>query len=80
MAESRRSTGPDPGDLKGARILVVEARFYDDIADVLLAGCDEDGVRDVEPKPELIEEHGRAPSPGAEQGGEEMVPVERTLP
>ena len=27
------------GDLKGARILVVEARFYDDIADTLLAGA-----------------------------------------
>ena len=39
MAEPRRSADPDPGDLKGARILVVEARFYDDIADTLLAGA-----------------------------------------
>jgi len=39
MAEPRRSIGADPGDLKGARILLVEARFYDDIADVLLAGA-----------------------------------------
>ena len=39
MAEPRRQTGADPGDLKGARILVVEARFYDDIADALLAGA-----------------------------------------
>jgi 6,7-dimethyl-8-ribityllumazine synthase len=39
MAEPRRSTGADPGDPKGARILVVEARFYDDIADELLKGA-----------------------------------------
>jgi 6,7-dimethyl-8-ribityllumazine synthase len=36
MAEPRRSTDQDPGDLKGARILVVEARFYEDISDELL--------------------------------------------
>jgi 6,7-dimethyl-8-ribityllumazine synthase len=39
MAEPRRSAGKDAGDLKGARILVVEARFYEDIADALLAGA-----------------------------------------
>jgi 6,7-dimethyl-8-ribityllumazine synthase len=39
MAEPRRSSGADDGEVKGARILVVEARFYDDIADALLAGC-----------------------------------------
>jgi 6,7-dimethyl-8-ribityllumazine synthase len=39
MAEPRRSGGEDPGDLRGARVLVVEARFYDDIADALLAGA-----------------------------------------
>jgi 6,7-dimethyl-8-ribityllumazine synthase len=39
MAEPRRSSGAEEGDLKGARILVVEARFYEDIADALLAGC-----------------------------------------
>ena len=39
MAEPRRSTGQDAGDVKGARILVVEARFYDDIADALLKGA-----------------------------------------
>ena len=48
MAEPRRSTTADPGDLKGARILIVEARFYDDIADELLKGAmrvlDEAGV------------------------------------
>jgi 6,7-dimethyl-8-ribityllumazine synthase len=44
MAEPRRSIGGDAsdrdfGDLAGARILVVEARFYEDIADALLAGA-----------------------------------------
>jgi 6,7-dimethyl-8-ribityllumazine synthase len=44
MAEQRRSAGnhaSDHGsdDLSGARILIVEARFYEDIADALLAGA-----------------------------------------
>jgi 6,7-dimethyl-8-ribityllumazine synthase len=44
MAEPRRSASTDPGardtsDLAGARILIVEARFYEDIADALLAGA-----------------------------------------
>src|SRR3954468_16835556 len=44
MAEPRRSTAKDASgraasDLKGARILVVEARFDEDIADALLAGA-----------------------------------------
>jgi 6,7-dimethyl-8-ribityllumazine synthase len=39
MAEPRRTAGSDKGDPKGARILIVEARFYDDIADALLAGA-----------------------------------------
>jgi 6,7-dimethyl-8-ribityllumazine synthase len=39
MAEPRRSVGKDAGDLNGARILIVEARFYEDIADALLAGA-----------------------------------------
>jgi 6,7-dimethyl-8-ribityllumazine synthase len=39
MARARRSTRREEGDLAGARILVVEARFYDDIADALLAGA-----------------------------------------
>jgi 6,7-dimethyl-8-ribityllumazine synthase len=48
MAEPRRTHEPDKGDLKGARVLIVEARFYDDIADELLKGAtrvlDEAGV------------------------------------
>jgi 6,7-dimethyl-8-ribityllumazine synthase len=39
MAEPRRAAANDTGDLTGARILVVEARFYEDIADALLAGA-----------------------------------------
>lgn len=43
MAKPRRSATQDDGKLDGkledARILVVEARFYDDIADLLLAGA-----------------------------------------
>ena len=39
MAEPRRSAVADSGDLNGVRMLVVEARFYDDIADALLAGA-----------------------------------------
>jgi len=39
MAEPRRAAGADAGDLKGARILIIEARFYEDIADALLKGA-----------------------------------------
>jgi 6,7-dimethyl-8-ribityllumazine synthase len=39
MAEPRRGAGIDNEEVKGARILLVEARFYDDIADALLAGA-----------------------------------------
>ena len=50
MAGPRRGKS-EKGDVKGARILVVEARFYDDIADLLLAGAtkvlDEAGVEVV---------------------------------
>ena len=38
MAGPRRG-GRNGKDGKGARILIVEARFYDDIADALLAGA-----------------------------------------
>src|SRR5437870_4555661 len=39
MAEPRRASSTDQGDLKGVRILLVEARFYDDIADALIEGA-----------------------------------------
>ena len=39
MAEPRRPASEKTGDLADAHILIVEARFYDDIADALLAGA-----------------------------------------
>src|SRR5215469_2400994 len=39
MAEPRRAQGEPSLAVAGARILVVEARFYDDIADALLTGA-----------------------------------------
>ena len=39
MAEARRSADEGASELKGARILIVEARFYEDIADALFAGA-----------------------------------------
>ena len=39
MAKPRRGAKAAKGDVAGARILVVEARFYDDIADELLKGA-----------------------------------------
>jgi 6,7-dimethyl-8-ribityllumazine synthase len=39
MAEPRRATSKDAGDLEGARVVLVEARFYEDIGDALLAGA-----------------------------------------
>jgi 6,7-dimethyl-8-ribityllumazine synthase len=39
MAAPKRKPGSKTAKPSGARILVVEARFYHDIADALLAGC-----------------------------------------
>jgi len=39
MAGPRKAASKDEGTLKGARMLVVEARYYDGIADALLAGA-----------------------------------------
>jgi 6,7-dimethyl-8-ribityllumazine synthase len=39
MAEPRRDQDDETRDLTGARILIVEARFYNDIADELLKGA-----------------------------------------
>jgi 6,7-dimethyl-8-ribityllumazine synthase len=39
MAAPKRKPGSKTEKPAGARILVVEARFYNDIADALLAGC-----------------------------------------
>jgi 6,7-dimethyl-8-ribityllumazine synthase len=39
MAEARRAQSGDRTDLSGARALIVEARFYDDIQDALMEGA-----------------------------------------
>ena len=39
MAEARRASFKDQSDISGARALIVEARFYDDIQDALLEGA-----------------------------------------
>ncbi|MCO5131330.1 MAG: 6,7-dimethyl-8-ribityllumazine synthase [Xanthobacteraceae bacterium] len=39
MADARRAPLTDRTDLRGARALIVEARFYDDIQDALLQGA-----------------------------------------
>src|SRR3974390_1895032 len=39
MAGPRRAIRKDEGVLEGARILVVEGRYYEDVADALLAGA-----------------------------------------
>jgi 6,7-dimethyl-8-ribityllumazine synthase len=39
MADARRAELKDQTDISGARALVVEARFYDDIQDALLEGA-----------------------------------------
>ncbi|MFE1602796.1 6,7-dimethyl-8-ribityllumazine synthase [Methylobacterium sp. ID0610] len=41
MVTPRRDSGSDRPSLKDARVLVVEARYYDDIADELLRGATE---------------------------------------
>jgi 6,7-dimethyl-8-ribityllumazine synthase len=39
MADARRAPLKDKTDISGARALIVEARFYDDIQDALLEGA-----------------------------------------
>jgi 6,7-dimethyl-8-ribityllumazine synthase len=39
MATPRRAQLDDQTDIRGARVVIVEARFYDDIQDALLAGA-----------------------------------------
>ena len=39
MAEPRRRASDNTDELADVRVLIVEARFYDDIADALLAGA-----------------------------------------
>ena len=39
MADARRAQLKDKTDISGARVLIVEARFYDDIQDALMEGA-----------------------------------------
>jgi len=39
MARPRRGASTDKDDFKGARVLIVESRFYNDISDELLKGA-----------------------------------------
>ncbi|NVN86507.1 MAG: 6,7-dimethyl-8-ribityllumazine synthase [Rhodopseudomonas sp.] len=39
MADARRAQLQDQTDIAGARVLIVEARFYDDIQDAMLEGA-----------------------------------------
>jgi 6,7-dimethyl-8-ribityllumazine synthase len=39
MADARRAQLQDQTDISGARVLIVEARFYDDIQDAMLEGA-----------------------------------------
>ena len=39
MADARRALLKDQTDISGARALIVEARFYDDIQDAMLEGA-----------------------------------------
>ena len=39
MADARRAPLKDQTDISGAKALIVEARFYDDIQDALLEGA-----------------------------------------
>ncbi|MBN8958234.1 MAG: 6,7-dimethyl-8-ribityllumazine synthase [Rhizobiales bacterium] len=39
MAKARRGATTDRTSVKGARLLIVEARYYDDVADHLLTGA-----------------------------------------
>ena len=39
MADARRAQLQDQTDISGARVLIVEARFYDDIQDALMEGA-----------------------------------------
>ncbi|MDB5617979.1 6,7-dimethyl-8-ribityllumazine synthase [Tardiphaga sp.] len=39
MADARRAQLQDQTDISGARVLIVEARFYDDIQDAMMEGA-----------------------------------------
>jgi 6,7-dimethyl-8-ribityllumazine synthase len=63
MARPRRQVRKETG-VKGARILVVEARYYDDIADMLLRGAKR-VLRDAQAELDLVSVPGALEIPGA---------------
>jgi len=64
MARARRPTQRKETGVKGARILVVEARYYDDIADMLLRGAKR-VLRDAQAGFDLVSVPGALEVPGA---------------
>jgi 6,7-dimethyl-8-ribityllumazine synthase len=64
MARARRQTKRKETGVKGARILVVEARYYDDIADMLLRGARR-VLRDAQAVFDIVTVPGALEIPGA---------------
>jgi 6,7-dimethyl-8-ribityllumazine synthase len=64
MARARRRTQRKETGVKGARILVVEARYYDDIADMLLRGAKR-VLRDAQAEFDIVTVPGALEIPGA---------------
>jgi 6,7-dimethyl-8-ribityllumazine synthase len=64
MARARRATQRKETGVKGARILIVEARYYEDIADMLLRGAKR-VLRDAQAAFEVVTVPGALEIPGA---------------
>jgi hypothetical protein len=64
MARARRATQRKETGVKGARILIVEARYYEDIADMLLRGAKR-VLRDAQATFEIVTVPGALEIPGA---------------
>ena len=64
MARARRATQRKESGVKGARILIVEARYYEDIADMLLRGAKR-VLRDAQAAFDVITVPGALEIPGA---------------
>jgi 6,7-dimethyl-8-ribityllumazine synthase len=64
MADARRAPLKDQADISDARVLIVEARFYDDIQDALLEGAVAE-LKVAEVSHEVITVPGALEIPGA---------------
>jgi len=64
MARARRATQRKETGVKGARILIVEARYYEDIADMLLRGAKR-VLRDAQAAFDVVTVPGALEIPGA---------------